>query len=154
MHQFVAEKKKIEIVNRKAGFEYHTEDKYVAGIVLTGPEVKSIRANNLNLGDAYGMVQDGELFLKNMHISEFKQAMGFGEQLPLRERKLLLTKKELQRLGAKVKNKGYTIFPMRLFENERGIFKVEIGIGQGKKTYDKRDDLKERDMKRELERYK
>ena len=74
--------------------------------------------------------------------------------MPLRERKLLLTKKELQRLGAKAKNKGYTIFPMRLFENERGIFKVEIGIGQGKKTYDKRDDLKERDMKRELERYK
>lgn len=150
----MAEKKRINIPNKKAGFNYHTEESYNAGMVLTGPEVKSIRANNLNMGDAYCMFREDELFLVNMHISEFKQASGFAVQNPLRERKLLLTKKEMGRLQHKAKNKGYSIFPIRLFENELGIFKMEIGIGQGKKQYDKRDDMKERDVKRELERYK
>lgn len=150
----MAEKKKIEIANKKAGFNYHIEDKYVAGLMLSGAEVKSIRSSNMNMGDAYCVMLDGELFVRNMHISEFKQATGFLLQEPLRDRKLLLTKKELQRIGHKAKNKGYTIFPIRLFENERGIFKLEIGIGQGKKQFDKRDDIKERDVKRELERFR
>lgn len=149
----VAIKKKIEILNRKAGFNFHTEEKYVAGIALTGTEVKSIRQNNLNMGDAYCYMEGEELILKNMHISEFRQA-SYGAHEPLRDRKLLLTKKELQKLAKKAKTKGYSVFPIRLFENEHGIFKLEIGVGQGKKTYDKREDMKEKDVKRELERFK
>lgn len=150
----MADKKRIDIPNKKAGFNFHIEDKYTAGLMLTGPEVKSIRSHNLNLGDAYCVVNDKELFVRNMHISEFKQAAGFASQEPMRDRKLLVTKKELHRIIQKSKNKGYTIFPIRLFENERGIFKLEIGIGQGKKQFDKRDDIKERDVKRELERFR
>lgn len=121
--------------------------------MLTGTEVKSIRAGNINLGDAYGYVEDGELFLRNLHISEYKQG-SFGAHEPLRDRKLLLSKKELKKVGQLVKNKGIAIFPIRLFENERGIFKLEIGIGPGKKTFDKREDLKEKDVKRDLQRLK
>ncbi len=149
----MAVKKKIEILNRKAGFNFHIEDKYEAGIALLGTEVKSIRANNVNMGDAYCFMDGDELILKNMHISEFKQA-SFATHEPMRDRKLLLTKKELSRLGKKAKIKGYTVFPIKLFENEKGLFKIEIGVGQGKKTYDKREDLKEKDVKRELERFK
>jgi SsrA-binding protein len=148
-----AEKNRIEVVNKKAGFNFHIEDKFTAGIVLQGTEVKSVRANNLNMGDAYCVMMDGELYLRNMHISEFKQA-SFVSHEPIHDRKLLLTKKEIKRLDQKAKTKGYTIFPIRLFENERGIFKIEIGIGQGKKQFDKREDLKEKDAKRDLERYK
>jgi SsrA-binding protein len=149
----VAEKKRIDIPNKKAGFNFHIEEKYVAGLLLKGTEVKSIRMNNVNMGDAYCYFAGDELFIKNLHISEFKQA-SFGAHEPMRERKLLLTKKELKRLGQKAKTKGYTIFPVRLFENERGLFKIEIAIGQGKKLYDKREDLKEKDVKRDLEKYK
>jgi SsrA-binding protein len=149
----VAIAKKIEIVNRKAGFNYHVDEKYSAGMVLTGAEVKSIRANNVNMGDAYCFFESGELFIKNLHISEFKQA-SFGVHDPLRNRKLLLNKKELKKLSTKAKVKGTAIFPIKIFENERGIFKLEIGVGQGKKLYDKREDMKEKDVKRELERFK
>lgn len=122
-------------------------------MVLSGTEVKSIRANNLNMGDAYCYVEDGELYVKNLHISEFKQA-SFGAHDPLRNRKLLLTKKELKKIAQLAKVKGTAIFPIKLFENERGIFKLEIGVGHGKKLYDKREDLKEKDAKRDLERFK
>jgi SsrA-binding protein len=149
----VAEKKRIEIPNKKAGFNFHIEDKYQAGMMLLGTEVKSIRALNINMGDAYCYFADGELFIRNMHISEYKQS-SFGAHDPLRERKLLLSKRELKKLELKSKNKGYTIFPIRLFENERGIFKLEIAIGQGKKLFDKRDDLKEKDAKREIKNAK
>ncbi len=143
--------KKIEIVNRKAGFNFHIEEKFIAGIQLNGPEVKSIRANSVNMGDGYCYFNDGELFLKNMHISEWKQA-SYNAHEPLRERKLLLTKRELNRIESKIKSKGYAVFPIRLFEGERGWMKLEIGLGQGKKTFDKRDDIKDRDIKREMER--
>jgi len=147
----VSKPKSIEISNKRASFQFHAEQKYVAGMLLTGTEVKSIRQGNINLGDAYGYVENGELFLRNMHISEYKQG-SFGTHEPLRDRKLLLTKKELKKVIQLVKNKGIAIFPIRLFENERGIFKLEIGIGPGKKLHDKRDDLKEKDVKRELQR--
>lgn len=149
----MAEKKRIDIVNRKAGFNYQVEEKFQAGMVLTGSEVKSIRASNLNMGDAYCYMEDGELWLKNLHISEFKQASHSNHD-PMRNRKLLLTKKELKKLGQITKTKGIAMFPIRLYENERGIFKMEIGVGHGKKLYDKRDDMKEKDAKRELERFR
>jgi len=149
----VASNKRIEIANKKAGFQFHVEEKYQAGMALTGSEVKSVRASHVNMGDAYCYFSSGELWIKNLHISEFKNA-GFVQHEPLRERKLLLTSKELKKLSQKAKTKGYTIFPIRLFENERGFFKLEIGIGQGKKQFDKREDIKERDVKRDLERFK
>ncbi len=143
--------KKIEIVNRKARFNFHVEESFTAGMLLLGSEVKSIRNNSVNMGDGYCQLNEGELFLKNIHISEWNQ-QGFGVHEPMRERKLLLNKRELLRIEAKIKSKGYTVFPIRLFEGDRGIFKMEIGLGQGKKTFDKRDDLKEKDIKRDLDR--
>lgn len=146
-------KKNIEIVNRKAGFNFHIEERYEAGMVLLGGEVKSIRNNSVNMGDAYCLFEEGILWVKNMHISEFRQS-SFNPHDPMRNRKLLLKKQQLRRIEAKTKTKGYAIFPIRLFENERGILKLEIGLGQGKKTFDKRDDIKERDIARELQRNK
>ena len=149
----MAEKKRIDIVNRKAGFHYHIDVKFTAGMVLLGSEVKSIRNNSVNMGDAYCYFEVGELFVKNLHISEFKQA-SFGAHEPLRNRKLLLTKKELKKLVGKAKVKGTVIFPIRIFETDRGLFKIELGVGTGKKLHDKREDIKEKDVKRELERFK
>ena len=143
--------KKIEIINRKARFNFHVEESFVAGMQLLGSEVKSIRNNSVNMGDGYCQMNESELFLKNVHISEWKQ-QGFDVHEPMRERKLLLKKRELARIETKIKSKGYAIFPIRLFEGDRGIFKLEIGLGQGKKTFDKRDDLKEKDIKREMDR--
>lgn len=143
--------KKVEIVNRKAGFNFHIEQRYEAGIQLMGGEVKSIRDNNVNMGDAYCVYEEGELWLKHMHISEFKQS-SYNKHEPLRPRKLLLNKQELLKIEAKIKTKGYAVFPIRLYENDRGFLKLEIGLGQGKKTFDKREDLKEKDIKRDLDR--
>lgn len=143
--------KRIEIQNKKAFFNYHAEQRYTAGMLLCGTEVKSIRAGNVNMGDAYCFMRENELWLINMHISTF-QGGSYGQHEPLRDRKLLLTKKELKKVAVAAKNKGIAIFPIRLFESERGIFKLEIGVGPGKKTHDKRDDLKEKDVKRELSR--
>jgi SsrA-binding protein len=127
------------------------EESFEAGMQLLGSEVKSIRNNSVNMGDGYCQYHEGELFLKNVHISEWKQ-QGYGVHEPMRVRKLLLKKRELSRIESKIKSKGYTVFPIRLFESERGIFKLEIGLGQGKKTFDKRDDLKEKDIQRDLDR--
>lgn len=143
--------KKIEYLNRKAGFNFHIEQKYSAGIQLKGTEVKAIRAGNINMGDAYCTLKDGELFLIHLHISPYENS-GYASHEPMRERKLLLTKQELKKIELKIKSKGYTVFPTRLWEDERGNFKLEIGLGQGKKLFDKRDDLKEKAVKRELER--
>lgn len=143
--------KKIEILNRKARFNFHVEESFTAGLQLLGSEVKSIRNNAVNMGDGYCHMVNGELFLKNVHISEWKQ-QGFDVHEPMRERKLLMKKRELSRIETKIKSKGYTVFPIRLFEGDRGIFKLEIGLGQGKKTFDKRDDLKEKDIQRDLDR--
>jgi len=143
--------KKVEIVNRKAGFNFHIEQRYEAGLLLLGGEVKSIRDNNVNMGDAYCIFEEGELWLKNMHISEFKQS-SYNKHEPLRPRKLLLNKQELHKIEAKIKTKGYAVFPIKLYETDRGFLKLEIGLGQGKKTFDKRDDMKEKDIKRDLDR--
>ena len=149
----MAKKPKIEILNRKAGFNYHADAKYTAGIMLTGTEVKSIRAGNVNMGDSYAVLDSGELWLRNLHVSPFAQG-SFGQHDPLRDRKLLLTQKELKKIAVALKNVGIAAFPIRLFENDKGLFKLELGVGAGKKMHDKREDLKAKDVEREIARFR
>jgi len=144
-------KNNINIKNRRARYEYHFLDKYVAGIKLTGTEIKSIREGKVTLHEGYCYLKDGEMFIKNMHISPYKQGTHYNHE-PARERKLLLKKKELQKLETKGTDKGLTIVPTRLFINDRGLAKLEIALAKGKKLYDKREDIKKKDVKRELER--
>ena len=137
------------IKNKKAGFEFHLLENYVAGIQLTGTEIKSIRDAKANLSDAYCMFENGELWVKNMHVSEYKEG-SYNNHEPKRQRKLLLTKKELYKLNQKVKTKGMTIIPVKLFINERGYAKLEIALARGKKFHDKREDLKLKEARREM----
>lgn len=142
----------INIKNRKAKFEYEWLDQYTAGIQLTGSEIKSIREGEANLKEAYCFFKKGELFVKNMHISEYSHG-GLYNHDPIRIRKLLLTKKELKRLEAKKKkDKSLTIVPLKLFINDRGLAKINIALAKGKKLHDKRRSLKEKDSKREIQR--
>jgi SsrA-binding protein len=145
------QKRTIEIVNRKAKFEYHFLAEYEAGILLTGTEIKSIRAGNANIKEAYCTFENGELFIRNMNISEYKYGTHYNHD-PLRIRKLLLKKIELKKLFRRVQEKGQTIVPYKIFISERGLAKVIIQLAQGKKSYDKRDSIKERDNKRDLDR--
>jgi len=145
--------KNLNIRNKKASFEYHFIDKYIAGIVLTGSEIKSIRLGKVNLQDAYCTFLNGELFVKEMHISPYVMAREIYHE-PKRDRKLLLSKRELKKLENKNKDKGLTIIPIRIFLNDRGLAKLEIALAKGKKLYDKRVDIKEKDLKREMDRLK
>ena len=145
--------KPLHIVNRKASFEYHLDLKFTAGLVLTGTEVKSIRSGNANISDAFCIVENGELIIRNMHISEFKQG-SYNNHAPLRTRKLLLTKQELKKLEGRAKEKGTAIYPIKLYVSERGFLKLDIGVGKGKKSFDKRDDIKQKDIQRELSKIK
>ena len=145
--------KNIQIKNRKASFEYHFIETYIAGIVLKGTEIKSLREGKANLQDAFGVFYQGELWVKQMHISPYTQAAHFNHDLT-RERKLLLNKRELKKLEKGMQDKGTTIVPTRLFINDRGLAKIEIALAKGKKLHDKREDIKEKDVKRELERMK
>lgn len=141
-----------EIRNRSAFHEYFVEDRYVAGMVLTGTEVKALRAGKASFNDSYCIFHQGELFVKSLHISEY--AFGTTQKHePLQERKLLLTKRELRKLESKMTEKGYTIIPLRIFFSEKNLAKMEIGLGKGKKVHDKRDTIRERDTKREIQRY-
>lgn len=149
----MAEKKSVNIINRKANFNYHIEQKFIAGIVLTGSEVKSIRSGNANISDAYCMFEDGILLIKNMHVSEFKQASHYNH-VPLRNRILLLNKKELNKIQKLLGNKGTAVFPVKLYEADRKLLKLEIGVGKGKKSFDKREDIKAKDVQREIARLK
>ncbi len=142
----------MELKNRAAFHEYYFETTYIAGMVLVGTEVKAIRNGKVSFNDAYCIFNKGELFVKNMHISEY----AFGtthKHEPTQERKLLLHKKELRKLETKIKEKGYTIVPLRIFFNEKNIAKLEIGLGKGKKIYDKRETIKKRDVERDIKRY-
>ncbi len=143
---------KIYIKNKPATFEFAIEDKLVAGMVLTGSEIKSIRESRVSFNDSYCLFNDGELFVKNLYISEYKHA-GYAQHNPTRERKLLLNKKELKKWFAKIKEKGLTIVPLAIFVNEKGFAKIEIGLGRGKKLHDKRETIKNRDLDRDLKRY-
>ena len=140
-----------EIKNKKAAFEYNFLQIYTAGIMLTGTEVKSIRDGKANFTDAYCVMMNGDLFLKNMHISEYKEG-SYNNHEPKRIRKLLLNREELRKIESKLKEKGTTVVPVKLFFNERGIAKLEIAVAKGKKLFDKRDSLKEKDLRRQLSR--
>jgi SsrA-binding protein len=142
---------KIEIKNKRAHFEYFLSDELTAGIVLSGTEIKSIRLGKVNLTDAYCAFFKGELFIRNMHISEYVFG-SYNRHEPRSERKLLLNRRELKKYELKTKEKGYTIIPLRLFINDGGLAKVEIALARGKKLYDKRDSLKEKDIQREMDR--
>ena len=146
------EKNIIEIRNKRANYEYFIIDTYTAGLVLTGTEIKSIRDGKVNLADAYCTFRGHELFVNEMHISEYRCGSYLNHPAK-RDRKLLLTKRELHKLQNKVKEKGYTIIPVMLFVNPKGLAKLNIALAKGKKFYDKRESIKERDTKRELDRY-
>ena len=140
----------VTIKNRKASHEYLFLDTYIAGIQLIGVEIKSIRKGEVNLSEAYCIFQNGELYLKNTHISPYENA-GFVKVDPLRDRKLLLNKNELRKLSEGISRKGLTIVPTKMFINDRGLCKVEVCLWQGKKNYDKRESLKEKDMKKRVD---
>ncbi len=143
----------VNIRNRQAGFEYELLDKYVAGIVLTGTEIKSIREGKVNLQDGHCYMNNGEMFVKGVNITPYAQGTHYNHEAT-RERKLLLKRSELAKLERKVEEKGLTIVPLRLFLNDRGFAKLEIAVARGKKQHDKRASIKEREAKRELNRIK
>jgi SsrA-binding protein len=142
----------INIRNKKAWHDYEMLEKYIAGIQLSGTEIKSIREGKANLVDSYCQFYEGELYVRGMHISEYKFGTIFNHA-PARERKLLLTKRELRKLEKSVREKGLTIIALRLFIGVNGFAKLEIALAKGKKEYDKREDMKKRDTQRELDRY-
>lgn len=143
----------IVIRNKKASHDYEFLDKYITGIRLTGTEIKSIRLGKASIAEAYCLFHDGELFIKGMHISEYYWG-NLNNHDPLRERKLLLTKKELHKIERKIKESGLTIIPLKVFINERGLAKAEIAVSKGKKEYDKRETIKKKDVDREMDRFR
>ena len=137
--------------NRKAFHDYFVEERVETGIILTGTEIKSIRNGRVNLKDSYARVEDGEVWLNQMHISPYEQGNRFNHD-PLRRRKLLLHRTEIIKLFAKVQQQGLTLIPLKIYLKS-GLAKIELGVCRGKKTYDKRQDIAERDAKREIERH-
>ena len=144
-------KNDILIRNKRASFDFELIDTYQAGIVLVGTEIKSIRLGKASLVDTFCFFNNGELWVKNMNISEYFYGT-YNNHLPRRDRKLLLNKKELQKLRRQTKETGFTIFPTKLFVNSKGLAKIEIAVAKGKKAYDKRESLKEKDDKRMMDR--
>ena len=139
--------KDINIKNRRATFDYEISDTFTAGIVLTGTEIKSLRQGKASLVDSFCYINDGEVWVKNMYIAEY-----FYNHAPRRDRKLLLNRKEIDRLERSGREAGFTIVPLRLFINQRGLAKLVIGIGRGKKAYDKRQSIREREDRRSMAR--
>ncbi|MFT7588227.1 MAG: SsrA-binding protein [Limisphaerales bacterium] len=139
------------ILNKRAKFEYELIDTYTAGLVLLGSEIKAIRENRASLIDAYCIFEGKEIWVKNMHIAEYKWANQFNHETR-RQRKLLLQKGEIKKLHSKVKERGFTIVPLKLYISERGFAKLDIALAKGKKTHDKRQSIKERDIGREMDR--
>ncbi|MFD2697511.1 SsrA-binding protein SmpB [Mesonia sediminis] len=146
-------KNNINIQNRKARFQYEIIDKYIAGISLAGTEIKSIRQGKASIAESFCEFHRNELYVINMHIEEYSHASHFNHN-PKSERKLLLQRKELRKLHKEVSNTGLTIIPLRLFINERGLAKLQIGLAKGKKMHDKRETIKDRENKRKLDRIK
>ena len=142
----------VNIKNKRASFEYQFMDTYVTGIMLTGTEIKSIRQQKVNLQDAYAYVKDNELYVKQMNIARYDEGTHYNHD-PLRDRKLLLKKSEIRKIVARL-DPGLTIIPLRLFINDRGFAKLEIALAKGKKLFDKRDDIKARDVAREMAKEK
>lgn len=146
-----SKKAKIVADNRKARFNYELEDRFEAGIVLTGTEVKALREGRANIGESYATVEDGELYLINAHISEYSHATRENHE-PRKPRKLLMHRREIQRLKGLTQQKGVTLVPLTLYFNNRGVAKVELALGRGRRKYDKREVKKERDWQRQKER--
>lgn len=146
-------KQNIYIKNKKASFDYALLDKYTAGIVLQGTEIKSLREGRASLVDAYCFFIDGELWVKSMNIPVYFYGT-YNNHLPMRDRKLLLTKKELRKLEGKIKSPGFSIVPTAIFINDKGLAKVDIALAKGKKEFDKRQTIKDNETKRELDRVK
>ena len=138
--------------NRQAYFNYNIEDKYVAGVVLLGTEVKSIRTGKVSFNDSFCLLDNDELWLRGLYIGEYSLGTS-NNHIPVHDRKLLLNKRELKKLKAATKEKGLTIIPLKIFMNEKNLVKVEIGLARGKKLHDKRETLKKRDTDREIKRY-
>lgn len=143
--------KTVEIKNRRASFDYTFLEKYVAGMVLTGTEIKSIRQGKASLADSYCVFINGELFVRNLQITEYEKARHFNHD-PRRDKKLLLTATELKKIEKRLKDQGITIVPTFLFINDKGFAKLEIAVAKGKKTVDKREDIKKKDVEREIQR--
>ncbi len=142
----------MEIRNRSAFHEYFIEDKYDAGMVLTGTEVKALRSGKASFNDSFCTIDREEVWLRNLHISEYEYGT-YANHPPTRERKLLLRKREIKKLVNKLKDKGYTLVPLKIWFNEKGFAKIQIGLAKGKKLHDKRASIKERDAQRELKRF-
>jgi len=146
------EKEEITISkNRKASFEYFFLDEFTSGIVLTGTEIKSVRLNQVSIAEAYCLFEKSDLIIRNMNIEHYKEGT-YNNHEPRRDRKLLLNSKELKKLSGKLKDKGLTIIPIRLFINDKGLAKIHISLAKGKKNYDKRESIKQKDVKRQLDR--
>ena len=141
-----------EIKNRSAYFEYFIDNRYDAGIVLTGTEVKSLREGKASFNDSYCLINKGEVWIKNLHIAEYSHGTTNNHD-PLRERKLLLKKKEIRKIEGKLKEKGYTLIPLRVFFNEKNLAKLEFGLAKGKKMQDKRESIKQKDVEREMKKF-
>jgi SsrA-binding protein len=141
----------MEIRNRSAFYEYQIDDKYDAGMVLTGTEVKALRSGKASFNDAYCLFNGDELYVRSLHISEYERGT-YNNHDPLRERKLLLNKKELRKIQGKIKEKGFTIIPLKIYFAESGKAKIQIGLARGKKLFDKRESIKQREADRELRR--
>jgi len=141
-----------EIKNRSAYHEFFIDAKYDAGMVLLGTEVKSIRAGKVSFNDSYCLLHKGEIWLKSLHIAEYSHG-NINNHDPVRDRKLLLQKREINRIEGKLKEKGYTLVPLRIYFNEKNFVKIEIGLAKGKKLYDKRESIKQKDVEREMKRH-
>lgn len=142
----------MELKNRQAGYEYFIDDRFTAGMVLLGTEVKSLREGKASFNDSYCLLNKGELFIRSLHIAEYSHGT-VNNHDPIRERKLLLNRREIKKIEGKIKEKGYTIVPLRIFFNEKNLVKIEIGLARGKKLHDKRDTIRQRDTEREIKRY-
>ncbi len=141
-----------DIRNRSAYHEYFIDVKYEAGLVLLGTEVKSIRSGKVSFNDSYCLIDKGEVWLKSLHIAEYSHG-NINNHDPLRDRKLLLQKREIRKIQTKLKEKGYTLVPLRIFFSADNLVKIEIGLAKGKKLHDKRETLRQKDVEREMKRY-
>jgi SsrA-binding protein len=142
----------MEMKNRSAYFEYYIDDTYDAGMVLTGTEVKALRSGKASFNDSYCIMDHGEIWVKSLYIAEYDFGT-YANHVPTRDRKLLLKKKELKKLENRLKDKGYTVIPLKIYFSENGLAKIKIGLAKGKKLYDKRASIKDRESEREIKRY-
>lgn len=141
-----------ELKNRQIFYEYFIDSRFEAGMVLLGTEVKSVREGKVSFNDSYCLIDKGEVWLKSLHIAEYSHGT-VNNHDPLRDRKLLLHKREIKKIQTKLKEKGYTLVPLRIFFNEKNLAKIEIGLAKGKKLHDKRESIKQKDVEREMKRY-